>query len=137
MRARYHGTGSEMRAGDITHSCTRLLTGSARLGSAPPCISFSRSVSFAILTYTNEIVRSPNATGSSRKRRRGYVERRGERLPWKPPWRKIIPFKTRFIFPRARGAMDYTSTARSINHGRTTGPVIVGQCGKCVRVCVN
>lgn len=86
MRARYHGTGSEMRVSDITHSCTRLLTGPMRRGAArrgvpnpspslPPSHPQSRSLSLIhthvyararllsrilslpLSSHTNEIVR--------------------------------------------------------------------------------
>lgn len=112
MRARYHGAGSEMRAGDITHSCTRLLT-----GSAPPRLSFSRPVSSAILSRPNEIVRSPKPSYWLVQEAKRPGDFRGNR--------GSIPFERRFAF------LGW----RSIDKSRgTTGP---GDRGIPRQVCTN
>lgn len=147
MRARYHGAGSQMRVGDITHSCTRLLTGAARR----PSVSLSLLRAFCRFRYLHiqtksfplprrPPIRAPAHPGSEDERETESRERdatffasrnrRGTRGEDHSPGLDLF-----FFF--ARGARGVRSGhRRSINHERTTGPRDRGTAGS-ASVCVN
>lgn len=128
MRARYHGAGSEMRAGDITHSCTRLLTGSARLGLARRPL--------ASLLLASRLFRYPCASppGSSRKRRSRETPVETAATGGSVPFETRLTFSKWRPIDKSRGTLGpgdrgiprqvctYACVRALISNGLTEGP---------------
>lgn len=116
MRARYHGAGSQMRVGDITHSCTRLLTGAAPARRPSLSLSLASHIyrSLPLSSHADEIVRSCyRALTDSHAVRSGSVVGKRERHVkiGARRWTRLIRFV--LFFPPNR---EERAARRSINH---------------------